>query len=215
AGLGAAIHRLADEAEAAVRRGAAIVVVANIGIGPDRVPVPGLLATGAVHHRLIAARLRSDASVVVDTGDARDVAAVACLLGYGADAICPRLALESVALLADTDQIGEADSAEAQNRLRAALEDGVLKIMSKMGISTVDGYRGAQIFEALGLGAEIVDVCLRGTTSVVGGLGFAALGADVLERHELAFSDEPALAEPGFVRFRKLGGEYHGNNPDV
>ncbi|MEW6473762.1 MAG: glutamate synthase-related protein [Actinomycetota bacterium] len=216
AGLGAAVARLADEAEAAVRDGgAAIVVVANTGIGPNRAPVPGLLATGAVHHRLITARLRSDASVVVDTGDARDVAAVACLLGYGADAICPRLALESVALLADTDQLGETDSAEAQTRLRAALEDGVLKIASKMGISTVDGYRGAQIFEALGLAAEVIDTCLAGTASVIGGLGFAALGEDTLRRHEAAFAaDRAELDSPGFVRFRK-GGEYHASHPDA
>ncbi|HZQ75837.1 MAG TPA: glutamate synthase large subunit [Acidimicrobiia bacterium] len=215
AGLGAAVLRLADEAEAAVRHGAAVVVVADTGIGPDRAPVPSLLATGAVHHRLIAARRRSDASVVVDTGDARDVAAVACLLGYGADAVCPRLALESVALLADTDQLGEAHSAEAQTRLQAALEDGVLKIASKMGISTVDGYRGAQIFEALGLAAEVIDTCLVGTASVVGGLGFAALGDDVLRRHRDAFgADEPDLDSPGFVRFRK-GGEYHASHPDA
>ncbi len=215
AGLGAAIHRLADEAETAVRRGAAIVVVANTDIGPARVPVPGLLATGAVHHRLIAARLRSDASVVADTGDARDVAAVACLLGYGADAICPRLALESVALLADTDQLGETDSAEAQQRLRAALEDGVLKIASKMGICTVDGYRGAQIFETLGLASEVIDTCLVGTASAIGGLGFTALGEDALGRHEDAFGGEDTqLDSPGFVRFRK-GGEYHASHPDA
>jgi len=215
AGLGAAVTRLADEAEAAVRAGIAIVVVANTGIDAQRAPVPGLLATGAVHHRLIAARLRSDASVVVDTGDARDVAAVACLLGYGADAVCPRLALQSVALLADTDQLGETDSAEAQNRLRAALEDGVLKIASKMGISTLDGYRGAQIFEALGLADEVIDTCLVGTASVVGGLGFTALGDDVLRRHRHAFgADEAELDSPGFVRFRK-GGEYHASHPEA
>src|SRR5205085_1608813 len=155
------------------------------------------LYPGAVHHRLIAARLRSDASVVADTGDARDVAAVACLLGYGADAICPRLALESVALLADTDQLGEANSAEAQTRLQAALEDGVLKIASKMGISTVDGYRGAQIFEALGLADEVVDTCLVGTASVIGGLGFAALAADAIARHRDAFgAGEAELDSP-------------------
>ncbi len=215
AGLGAAVGRLADEAEAAVRAGVAIVVVANTGIGPDRVPVPGLLATGAVQHRLIAARLRSEASVVVDTGDARDVDAVACLLGYGADAICPRLALESVALLADTDQLGEASSAEAQTRLQAALEDGVLKIASKMGISTVDGYRGAQIFEALGLADEVIDTCLTGTASVIGGLGFHAFGGDAIARHQEAFAtEEPALDSPGFVRFRK-GGEYHASDPEA
>ena len=214
-GLGAAIHRLAGEAEAAVRGGAALVVVSNTAIGPERVPVPGLLATGAVHHRLIAARVRSEASVVVDTGDARDVAAIACLLGYGADAICPRLALESVALLADTDQLGEANSAEAQTRLQAALEDGVLKIASKMGISTVDGYRGAQIFEALGLADEVITTCLAGTASAIGGLGFATLAEDAIRRHEDAFAANGAeLDSPGFVRFRK-GGEYHANHPEA
>ena len=120
-----------------------------------------------------------------------------------------------MALLADTDQLGETDSAEAQQRLRAALEDGVLKIASKMGISTVDGYRGAQIFEALGLADEVIDTCLVGTASALGGLGFAALGEDALRRHEDAFgSDDTELDSPGFVRFRK-GGEYHASHPDA
>ena len=135
---------------------------------------------------------------MVDTGDARDVAAVACLLGYGADAICPRLALESVALLADTDQLGEPDSAEAQTRLQAALEDGVLKIVSKMGISTVDGYRGAQIFEALGLAAEVIDTCLRGhrlRRSAASGSPRSARTPS--RRHEAAFgADESQLDSP-------------------
>ena len=92
----------------------------------------------------------------------------------------------------------------------------MLKIFSKMGIATVDGYRGAQIHEAIGLGAEVVDLCLRGTTSTVGGVGFAALGADVLERHAPASPrTKPSLDEPGYIRFRKRGGEYHANNPDV
>jgi glutamate synthase (ferredoxin) len=214
-GLGAAITRLGDEAEAAVRAGRAVVVISDAGIGPDRAAVPGLLATGAVHHRLVRSQLRSAASLVVDTGDARDVDSVACLLGYGADAICPRLALESVATMADTDQLGETNSAEAQTRFQAALEDGVLKIMSKMGISTVDGYRAAQIFEALGLAPEVIDACLTGTASQVGGLSFAALGTDALRRHADAFgTDQVVLDSPGFVRQRK-GGEYHSNDPDA
>ncbi|HLF40862.1 MAG TPA: glutamate synthase-related protein, partial [Acidimicrobiia bacterium] len=214
-GLEAAITRLGDEAEAAVAGGAAIVVISDGDTGPDRAAIPALLATGAVHHRLVRARIRTDASIVVDTGDARDVNAVACLLGYGADAICPRLALESVAVMADTDQLGETNSAEAQTRLQAALEDGVLKIASKMGISTVDGYRGAQIFEALGLAPEVVETCLTGTASQVGGVGFAELGADALRRHAEAYdTDEVVLDSPGFVRHRK-GGEYHANDPEA
>ncbi len=214
-GLGPAIARLGDQAEAAVREGRALVVVSDAGIGPDRAAVPGLLATGAVHHRLVRAQLRSAASLVIDTGDARDVDSVACMLGYGADAICPRLALESVATMADTDQLGETNSAEAQTRFQAAVEDGVLKIMSKMGISTVDGYRAAQIFEALGLAPEVVDACLAGTASQVGGLGFAELGRDALRRHADAFGTEKVVLDsPGFVRHRK-GGEYHSNDPDA
>ncbi|MFN8035651.1 MAG: glutamate synthase-related protein [Acidimicrobiia bacterium] len=216
-GLEAALERLAAGAEAAVRDGAGILVISDVGVGDDRVPIPSLLATGAVHHRLVEAHSRQLTSLVVDSGDARDTHSVACLLGYGADAICPRVALQSVAAMADDDQLGQIYSSEAQAKLQAAIEDGVLKIFSKMGISTVDGYRAAQIFEAVGLGPEVVDRCLRGTVSTVGGLGFAALGADALARHQAGFGtdDDVVLDEPGWVRFRKRGGEYHGNNPDV
>jgi glutamate synthase (ferredoxin) len=210
------VERIAADAEAAVRDGAGIVVVSDAGIGPDRAPVPSILATGAVHHRLIATRLRDRASLVVDSGDARDTHAVACLLGYGADGICPRVALHTVAHMADADQLDDTASSEAQTRLRAAIEDGVLKIMSKMGISTVDGYRGAQIFEALNLGREVVDLCLTGTSCPVDGVGFDGLGAEILALHAEAFgTDDPVeLDAPGIFRDRK-GGEYHGNNDDI
>jgi glutamate synthase (ferredoxin) len=214
-GLRVGIDALVHASTSAVRDGAAVLIISDEAIDAERAPIPSLLALGAVHHALVEARVRQDASLVVDSGDARDTHAVACLLGYGADAICPRVALATVASMADDGQFGEVHSADAQAKLQAAIEDGVLKILSKMGISTVDGYRGAQIFEALGLGPEVIDACLRGTTSTVGGLGFAALGSDVLARHAVAFSDEPALDEPGIIRFRKRGGEYHGNNPDL
>ncbi len=215
-GLGPAIRKLADAAAEAVAGGASILVVSDRSVGPTRAPIPSLLALGAVHHRLIAEHTRQQASIVIASGDARDVHGVACLLGFGADAVCPRLALESVASMADDDQLGELHSSEAQAKLQAALEDGVLKIFSKMGISTVDGYRAAQIFEAIGLGPEVIETCLRQTVSEVGGVGFDTLGADVLARHEAAFAGEKAaLDEPGFFRHRKRGGEYHGNNPDV
>jgi len=215
-GLEAALERLSSDAEAAVARGAGILVISDAAVDDTRVPLPSLLATGAVHHRLVQAHARQFTSLVVDSGDARDTHSIACLLGYGADAICPRVALESVAAMADDDQLGQLQSSEAQAKLQAAIEDGVLKIFSKMGISTVDGYRAAQIFEAIGLGPEVVERCLRGTTSTVGGVGFAPLGADAIARHQAGFeSDEASLDEPGWVRFRKRGGEYHGNNPDV
>ena len=209
AGLRAAIDRLAFAAESAVRGGADILVIDDVAVSADRAPVPSLLAVGAVHHRLIASSLRSLTSIVSVADDARDVHHVAALLGYGADAICPRLALQTVGAEADASDDEAAISPEAQNRFEAAIEAGVLKVLSKMGISTVDSYRGAQIFEVIGLGAEVVDLCFRGTASVVGGIGWEQLGADVLANHA---SGE--LASPGYYRDRK-GGEYHTHDKEV
>ncbi|MGH2685605.1 MAG: glutamate synthase central domain-containing protein, partial [Actinomycetota bacterium] len=171
-GLRAAVDRLCDEAEEAVNDGVGILVIDDGRIDDVRAPVPTLLATGAVQHRLIERRLRSRTSLVVQTDDARDVHYIAALLGYGADAICPRLAFQTVAAEADESDDADAVSPEAQSRFQAAVEAGVLKILSKMGISTVDSYRGAQIFEALGLAPEVVDVCFLGTPSTVGGIGW-------------------------------------------
>ncbi|MGE3620024.1 MAG: glutamate synthase-related protein [Acidimicrobiia bacterium] len=211
-GLAWALDRLADAVVAAVRDGAGIVVVDDGDVGPERAPVPGLLSTGALHHRLVAERLRSLASLVVVADSARDVHEVACLLGYGADAVCPRLLLQTVAQEAD-DAVGQdLVSPDAQSRVQAALEAGVLKIMSKMGIATVDSYRGAQLFEAVGLGPDVMDRCFPGTPSVVGGLPLAELGADVLRRHAAAHP-EPHLESPGWIRVRK-GGEPHAHGKE-
>ncbi len=215
-GLRAAVERLAGEAVDAVAGGAGLLVVTDAGAGPERVPVPSLLAAGAVHHALVAAGDRHRASIVVDSGDARDTHALACLIGFGADLVCPRLALATVAALADDEQLGGVDAFAAQDNLCRGLEDGLLKIMAKMGIATLDGYRGAQIFEVLGLAPEVVELCLRGTASPVPGIGFTELGEDLLAWHGEAYgSGEPALDEPGIVRFRKRAGEYHGHHPDV
>jgi glutamate synthase (ferredoxin) len=215
-GLERALDALTDAAVAAVADGTGVLVVSDADVGALRAPIPSLLAVGAVHHRLIAERVRQDTSLVADVGDARDVHAVACLLGFGADAICPRIALQTVAAMADDGQLGELSASAAQHNLQAALEDGALKIFSKMGISTVDGYRAAQVSEALGLAPEVVDRCLRDTVSTVGGVGFESLGGDALARHAQGFAEDDAtLEEPGWIRFRKRGGEYHANNPDV
>jgi glutamate synthase (ferredoxin) len=209
AGLQAAVERLGDEAEELARDGTGILVIDDGGIAPERAAVPALLATGAVHHRLVARGVRMNTSLVVQADDARDSHYIACLLGYGADAICPGLALETVAAEADANEDSELVGPEAQARLQAAMEDGVLKVMSKMGISTVDSYRGAQIFEAIGLGPEVVDVCFTGTPSVIGGIGWPELGQDALARHA-----EGRLVDAGFYRARKRG-EYHTHNDDV
>nr|MDQ3643022.1 glutamate synthase-related protein [Actinomycetota bacterium] len=208
-GLLRAVERLCDEAERLVTEGAGLLIIDDGGVSDDRAPVPALLATGAVHHRLVNRGLRSNTSLVISADDARDTHYVACLLGYGADAICPGLALETVGYEADQND-SELTGPDAQQRLQAGLEDGVLKIMSKMGISTVDSYRGAQVFEVLGLGPEVVDLCFAGTPSVVGGVGWAELGEDALGRH-----GEGRMVEGGYYRPLKNKGEFHTHNDPV
>jgi glutamate synthase (ferredoxin) len=206
-GLRRACLRLGDAAVGAVGRGAELVVLRNVGA----VAVPALLATGAVHQRLVAEGLRTKVSIVVDHDEPREAHDLACLLGYGADAVCPRLAFETAAALAAADKLGgdRPSPAEAQLRLREAFEDGVLKIMSKLGIADVASYRGAQLFEAIGLADDVVETCLAGTPSSVGGVGFAEL-----ERELLARTAATELENPGYVKFRK-GGERHATSPPV
>src|SRR5205807_6786228 len=154
-GLRAACERIAD---AAVASSAQILLI-------DCQEIPSVLAVGAVHQRLVAAARRTQTSIVVVADDVREAHDFACLLGYGADGICPQLALETCAALAADDKLGgdRPSPAEAQLRFREAIEDGVLKIMSKMGIADVASYRGAQLFEALGLARDVVETCLSGT----------------------------------------------------
>ncbi|MDQ3932292.1 MAG: glutamate synthase-related protein [Actinomycetota bacterium] len=221
-GMEAALRRLGDEVVDAVQQGAGVVVVSDVGCDELRARIPILLAVGAVHQRLLREGLRTRTSIVAETNEARVTHDMACLLSYGADAIVPKLAFETFAHLADEGRIRGGDEfsgSDAQERYRTALEDGVLKIMSKMGISTVDSYRSAQIFEALGLGADVIDLCLTGTVSQLGGLHLADLAEDVLAQHATAFGreakDGEALPSPGVVKFSRRGEEYHDINPDV
>ena len=216
AGLAARLTSIATEAVTAVRDGAGLLIVSDRSVDAERAPVPAVLAVGAIHHSLVSAGLRTQTSIICETDDARDTHAFACLLGYGADVVCPRLALESIADLADNGRLGRdaASAGEAQEAYRHAVADGVLKIMSKMGISTLDSYRSAQIFEAVGLGTDVIDLALVGTPSRIGGVTLSHLAADILAAHANAFDDSPTLTSPGFFKFKK-GGEYHSTNPDV
>ena len=173
--------------------------------------MPSVLAVGAVHERLVAAGQRTRTSIIVVSDDSREAHDFACLLGYGADAVCPRLALETIAALAEQDKLGgdHPTPAEAQLRFRESVEDGVLKIMSKMGIADVASYRGARLFEAVGLASDVIDTCLAGTPSAIGGVGFAELERELIERRTAA-----ELENPGYVKFRK-GGEPHATSPPV
>jgi glutamate synthase (ferredoxin) len=209
-GLRAACRRLGDQAQEAVGAGAGLLVISDLDSGPGsgRAPVPALLAVGAAQHRLVRAGLATATSLVVDTREPVDAHHAAALLGFGADAICPRLGLATIAGLAK-----DGDPVAAQTRYLAAVEEGVFKVMSKMGISTLDSYRGAQIFEVLGLDAEVVDTCFAGTASPLGGIGFEELGQDVLDR-QTAAAESRKLDNPGWFKHRP-GGEYHATNPQV
>jgi glutamate synthase domain-containing protein 2/glutamate synthase domain-containing protein 1/glutamate synthase domain-containing protein 3 len=224
-GLEAALRRLGDEAVGHVRAGAGIVVVSDVGVDHDRCRVPILLAVGAVHQRLLREGLRTRTSLVAETDEARETHDMATLLGFGADAIVPKLVLQTISDLADEGRIGgDSPSASvAQERYRNACEDGVLKIMSKMGISVLDSYRSAQIFEAMGLGPDVVELCFDGVVSTLGGLSLTDIAEDVLGQHGDAFGpaepgDEPHevpdLSSPGIIKYRK-GGEYHDMNKPV
>jgi glutamate synthase (ferredoxin) len=214
-GLERALRRLGDDAEDAVQRGVAVLVVSDRGVGAERAAIPSLAAVGAVHHRLVRAGLRTQASIVCDSGEPRETHHFACLVGYGADLICPWLTFAHLAERASKGMVDGLPVGEALENYRYAIEDGTLKIMSKMGISTVDSYRGAQIFEAYGLGSDVIELCFDGTFSTIWGIGLAELGEDALRRHADGYGKPRArLGSTGFIK-HKHGGEYHANNPDV
>jgi glutamate synthase (ferredoxin) len=209
-----ACNRLAGEAERAIASGAGLIVVSDVSA--ERAPIPALLATGIVHQRLVAKTLRTKATLIVETSEAREVHHFACLLGYGAEAIAPRLALETIADLAANDKVGgdRPSPAEAQYRFKSVIEDGVLKVMSKMGISDVASYTGAQIFDIVGLAPEIVDAAFTGTPCPIGGIGFDELDHEIRERIETAAGERPKLENPGYYKWRK-GGEPHATSAEV
>jgi glutamate synthase (ferredoxin) len=216
-GLGVACERLAAEAMAAVENGFDLLLVSDErAVHEERTPVPALLAVGAVNRRLVEAGVRTRASILVASEEPRESHHFACLLGYGADAICPRLALATLAALAAADKLGgdHPSPADAQLRFRRAVEDGVLKVMSKMGISDLASYRGAQLFDTLGLSRELVEAFFPGTPAPAGGIGLDELERECLERAAAAWGEGAQLENPGYVKFRK-GGEPHATNPEV
>jgi glutamate synthase domain-containing protein 2/glutamate synthase domain-containing protein 1/glutamate synthase domain-containing protein 3 len=217
-GLEAALHRLTEEASHAVDAEHALVVLSDRGVAGDHAAVPMLMAVGAIQHHLIRHGKRMKVSLLVETADAWDVHHVACLIGYGASAVNPYLAFRTVRAVAGQPERGESaiDPDVAVANYRTALEYGLRKVMSKMGISTVASYHGAQIFEVIGLARAIVERCFRGTPSRVGGIGYAEVAAELLARHREAFGAvaRTRLADAGFYRFRKEG-EQHAFNPNV
>ena len=211
--LRSAIESLCANAEAAVRDGATILVLSDRKIEGVRLPIPSLLATGAVHHHLIRATLRTDANLIIETASARDSHQIACLLGFGATAVYPYLAYS---ILEDQLRTGEllGDPSVAYKNYRKGINKGLLKIMSKMGISAVNSYRGAQLFEAVGLAQEVIDVCFTGAISRIDGAGFVEIENDLRQVAARARSHRKGLEQGGLLKFIH-GGEYHAFNPDV
>jgi glutamate synthase domain-containing protein 2/glutamate synthase domain-containing protein 3 len=219
-GLRSALDRLGGEAEAAVREGVNILILSDREVGPDLAPIPMLLATGAVHHHLIRQTLRTRCGIVCETGEAREVAHMALLIGYGAAAINPYLAFSTLReLVEDGTYTPEGlDAVTAQKNYVKANDKGLLKTFAKMGISTLQSYRGAQIFEAIGLDTDLVARCFTGTPSRVSGVGYEVLAKEVSMRHARAFpGDEfvyPELDPGGLYQWRARG-ERHSFNPDT
>ncbi|WP_241562322.1 glutamate synthase large subunit [Streptomyces hoynatensis] len=202
-------RRLAEicaEADAAIAEGARVIVLSDRHSDAEHAPIPSLLLTSAVHHHLIRTKQRTQVGLLVEAGDVREVHHVALLIGYGAAAVNPYLAMESVEdLAARGTYLPDTDAPTAIRNLIKALGKGVLKVMSKMGISTVASYRGAQVFEAVGLDQEFVDTYFHGTATKIGGAGLDVIAREVAARHAKAY---PASGVAPAHRDLEIGGEY-------
>ncbi len=196
------LSRLCQRAEDAVRGGYNIIILSDRMMGADRAPIPALLATAAVHHHLIRKGLRTSVGLVVETGEAREVHHFACLAGYGAEAINPYLAFETLAAMA-RDFPDEVDEHEAVKRFIKSVDKGLLKVMSKMGISTYQSYCGAQIFDAVGLNQRFVDQYFTGTHTTIEGVGLDEVAREAVGRHHDAFGDSPI-----YKSMLDVGGDY-------
>jgi glutamate synthase (NADPH/NADH) large chain len=202
AGMSDALERLCERAEAAVHGGYNIIILSDRMVGPDRIPIPALLATAGVHHHLIRVGLRTSVGLVVETGEAREVHHFCVLAGYGAEAINPYLAFETLLDMKD-DLEEKLASKEILKRYIKAVDKGMLKVMAKMGISTYQSYCGAQIFDAVGLSSDLVNKYFAGTATTIEGVGLAGLSEETVRRHRAAFGDSPVLRDS-----LEVGGDY-------
>jgi glutamate synthase domain-containing protein 2/glutamate synthase domain-containing protein 1/glutamate synthase domain-containing protein 3 len=217
--LESAVERVCCEASQCIKDGYNLIILSDRGVSFDKAAIPSLLAVSAVHHYLVRETTRMQTSLIVETGDAREVMHFALLLGYGANAINPYLAYETLLdLYRKKEAFLDCDSDRMLANYIKAIDKGLLKIFSKMGISTLKSYCGAQIFEALGLGSEVIDRYFSGTASRVGGVELDTIEKEVILRHSLGFPQrEPkqlSLPVGGWYQYRK-DGEYHMWNPDT
>src|SRR5471030_2426512 len=211
AGMGFAIDELCVRAEEEVRKKCNIIILSDRKAGADRIQIPVLLACAAVHHHLIRAGLRTSVGMVLETGEPREVHHFACLAGYGAEAINPYLAFETLIAMKD-DLPQKLDEKEVLKRYIKSIDKGLLKVMSKMGISTYQSYCGAQIFDAVGLRQDFVDKYFTGTHTRIEGVGLAEIAEEAVRRHRDAFGDSPiysAMLDVGGDYAVRMRGEDH------
>ena len=201
-GMAGALDALCAASEAAVEDGYNIIILSDRTVSPERITIPSLLATSAVHHHLIRAGRRTAVGLVVETGEAHEVHQFCTLAGYGAEAVNPYLAFDTLREMAGT-VLGDLSYEEAVTRYTKAINKGILKVMSKMGISTYQSYCGAQIFDAVGLRSDFVEKYFAGTHSQIEGVGLEEIARETVERHRLAFSDAPVYRDA-----LDVGGEY-------
>eukprot|EP00798_Chlamydomonas_sp_ICE-L_P026060 gene26060-11762_t len=225
-GLAKGLERIADEAAAAVDEGYSFIVLSDRTFGPETVPISSLLACGRVHHKLVDTKKRSRVGLMIETAEAREIHQFCTLVGYGADAVCPYLAYESLLALQQEGKLPAATSHD--DLIKAYIKSigvGILKVMAKMGISTMMSYKGAQVFECLGLSDEVVATCFKGTASRIGGATFEMLGADALRLHGMAYgsrefpegtADSKAIMDSGDYHYRSgPDSEKHMNDPEA
>src|SRR6187549_980967 len=216
-GLGAAIDAMCREASQAIKDGYKFLILSDRGVDEEWAPIPSLLGISAVHHHLIRECSRTEVGLILESGEPRDVHQFACLIGYGAGTINPYLVFESLVDMERDNYLPEGlDAQTAEGKFIKAINKGLLKIFSKMGISTVQSYCGAQIFEAIGLNHEIIDRYFTGTPSRVEGVGIREIGEETLRRHSVAY--EPAAIRQldfgGEIHYR-IQSEHHNWNPDT
>jgi len=220
--LTAALDRICQQASQAIKDGYSIIVLSDRNLNYDHVAVPALLACGAVHHHLVRQEARTQLGIVLETGEAREVHHHCMLIGYGADAINPYLAYETLQRLRNEGLFIDKtwDDAKIFKHYFKAVQKGMLKVMAKMGISTVQSYKGAQIFEAVGLNSTVIDRCFAGTYSRIAGVGFEVLAREAVRRHEIGYPARhesrplPVLPVGGQYQWRKEG-EAHLFNPET
>ncbi|MHB1140212.1 MAG: glutamate synthase large subunit [Sulfuricaulis sp.] len=217
-GLARALDELCQQASDAIARGATFIILSDRGVDAQHMPMPALLATAGVHHHLVRAGTRVKVGLIVESGEPRETHHMALLLGYGAGAINPYLAFETLDDMIRSQLLNSLDHAQAVRNYIKALNKGVVKVISKMGISTIQSYRGAQIFEAIGLDKAFVDKYFTWTASRVGGIGIGIVAQETSLRHHRAYPDRPVgppeLDWGGHYQWRR-DGEYHMLNPDT